>query len=86
MRQSPHRDKVIHEWQRPHPRYGSTVSGLDGHLFLLEVDSTTNSLSLPEAWMFSLRPVIAQNDARAGRVMSWKDLSQIRLAFHLQVL
>lgn len=46
---------------------------LDGHLFLLEVDSTTNSLSLPEAWMFSLRPVIAQNDARAGRVMSWKD-------------
>ena len=74
MRQSLHRDKSS-AWVT---EASSQVTGLlsvalDGHLFLLQVDSTTNSLSLPEAWMFSLRPVIAQNDARAGRVMSWKE-------------
>lgn len=53
------------------PDNSTAVSGPRWSFVPFEVDSTTNSLSLPEAWMFSLRPVIAQNDARAGRVMSW---------------
>lgn len=76
MRRSLHREK-----NRPRmsdrgvvPDNRAAVSGTRLNLsFLLQVDNTSNSCSFPEAWMFALRPVISHNDARAGRVMSWKE-------------